>query len=311
VVVFYTFNYRFLADKMFLQAENKKFLNAENNKIDESQLVIGIESGNESKAYPIEIIGYHHQVKDTLSGQPIMVTYCTGCRTGRVYKPFVNGKHEDFRLVGMDHYNAMFEDKTTGSWWRQVSGEAIVGPLTGTMLDEFPSQQMTLASWINLHPNTLIMQPDAIFNPAYESLKDYDEGKMTGRLESKDSMAWRDKSWVVGVTVDYKSRAYDWIELQSKRIIQDTLNQTPLLILIEPDSASFHVFNRTIEGRTLDFTISNDTLIDSSTNSKWNWKGHCVEGVLSGTTLPVVQSYQEYWHSWSMFRGVDAYHQTN
>jgi hypothetical protein len=152
VVVFYTFNYRFLADKMFLQAENKKFLNAENNKIDESQLVIGIESGNESKAYPIEIIGYHHQVKDTLSGQPIMVTYCTVCRTGRVYKPFVNGKHEDFRLVGMDHYNAMFEDKTTGSWWRQVSGEAIVGPLTGTMLDEFPSQQITLASGLIFIP---------------------------------------------------------------------------------------------------------------------------------------------------------------
>jgi hypothetical protein len=208
----------------------------------------------------------------------------------------------------MDHYNAMFEDKTTGSWWRQVSGEAIVGPLTGTSLNELPSQQMTLSAWINLHPNTLIMQRDTLFNPAYESLKDYDEGKMTGRLESKDSLSWKDKSWVVGVTVNLKSRAYDWIELQQERIIQDTLGKTPLMIVVEPDSASFYVFNRSNGDAVLNFSIHHDTLTDSNTNSKWNWKGRCIDGELTGTTLPIMQAYQEYWHSWSMFRGKDAYH---
>jgi hypothetical protein len=40
----------------------------------------------------------------------------------------------------MDHFNAMFEDSQTKSWWRQVNGEAIAGPLKGKTLPEIPSQ---------------------------------------------------------------------------------------------------------------------------------------------------------------------------
>ena len=116
-VVFYMFNFRFLADKMFLQPNTKIFLERRDSKVDPKQLVLGVTIGNESKAYPIEIIGYHHQVRDTVGGQPIMVTYCTVCRTGRVFSPIIDGKAETFRLVGMDHYNAMFEDAETKSWW--------------------------------------------------------------------------------------------------------------------------------------------------------------------------------------------------
>ncbi len=307
--VFYSFNFRFLADAIFLPIENKSFATLAGNNVVEKQLVLGVSIRNESKAYPLEIIGYHHQVRDTLAGEPIMITYCTVCRTGRVYQPTINGKPEVFRLVGMDHYNAMFEDKTTGSWWRQVSGEAIVGPLTGQMLAEVPSEQMTLSAWVNQHPETLILQPDTIFKEAYKELENYDEGKMTGRLESKDSLSWKDKSWVVGVQVGSQSRAYDWIELQSTRLIEDTLASTLLLVVIEPDSASFHVFNRMVNMDSLSFSIINNgsNLQDSKTKSIWGWNGRCVDGEMKGTALTVRQSYQEYWHSWRMFRGEGAY----
>jgi hypothetical protein len=80
------------------------------------------------------------------------------------------------------------------------------------------------------------------------------------------------------------------------------------MIVVEPDSASFYVFNRSNGDAVLNFSIHHDTLTDSNTNSKWNWKGRCIDGELTGTTLPIMQAYQEYWHSWSMFRGKDAYH---
>ena len=100
------------------------------------RLVIGVVNNGEAKAYPIRFLGYHHQVQDTVGGKPVIVTYCTVCRTGRVFEPMVNGKPEKFRLVGMDHFNAMFEDATTKSWWRQVNGEAITGKLKGQQLPE-------------------------------------------------------------------------------------------------------------------------------------------------------------------------------
>jgi hypothetical protein len=105
-VVFYFFNFKFLAEKMFYQPQHKGVVSVDENKVPLNKLVIGVALNGEAKAYPIQIIGYHHQVQDTIAGEPIIVTYCTVCRTGRIYSPMVNGRKESFRLVGMDHFNA-------------------------------------------------------------------------------------------------------------------------------------------------------------------------------------------------------------
>lgn len=303
VMVLYSFNFRFMADKMFYQAENKILVNTKANKVPAMSLVLGVAIGNEAKAYPIEIIGYHHQVRDTVGGEPVMVTYCTVCRTGRVYSPVVDGQAEEFRLVGMDHFNAMFEDSRTKSWWRQVSGEAITGAQKGKVLREIPSSQMTLKSWLDRHPGSLIMQPDSTFKGQYESLKDYDEGTMEGNLEGSDSLSWKEKSWVVGVSHGLFSRAYDWNDLEQARAINDDLEGLPLVVALERDSASFHVWNRIVNRDTLVFAYSDslDVLIDTRTNSLWDWSGRCTEGLLKGNQLKEIQSYQEFWHSWRTF----------
>ena len=113
------FNFKMAADAMFKEPKKLSFLNRNSFAEDDSTLVVAIENGGEAKAYPIRYIVYHHQVRDTLGGEPVMVTYCSVCRTGRVFSPIVEGKVENFRLVGMDHFNAMFEDETTESWWRR------------------------------------------------------------------------------------------------------------------------------------------------------------------------------------------------
>jgi hypothetical protein len=58
IMVVYVFNFRFLADRMFYQPENKILLTAENNKVPEKGLVLGVVINGEARAYPIEIIGY-------------------------------------------------------------------------------------------------------------------------------------------------------------------------------------------------------------------------------------------------------------
>ena len=183
--VFYLVNFMFLADKMFYQPKNKILVPVAASKVDSSKLVIGITINGQAKAYPIEIIGYHHQVQDTVGGEPVMVTYCTVCRTGRVFSPFVNGKFQHFRLVGMDHFNAMFEDEDTKSWWRQATGIAITGPLKGTALKELPSQQLRLGVWIRQYPNTLILQPDSAYTNQYKGLEGFDAGTINSGLEKK------------------------------------------------------------------------------------------------------------------------------
>jgi len=146
------------ADAMFLQPRVVRMEPAARNTVARDRLVVGIEVDGEARAYPLQFIGYHHQVRDTVAGRPVLVSYCTVCRTGRVFSPVVDGRAESFRLVGMDRFNAMLEDATTGSWWRQANGEAVAGPRRGTVLEELPSRQVTLATWLALYPHSRVMQ---------------------------------------------------------------------------------------------------------------------------------------------------------
>ncbi|MBV4358936.1 DUF3179 domain-containing (seleno)protein [Pinibacter aurantiacus] len=301
--IFFMFNYRFQADKMFYQPVTTTFAQAAANHVSNDKLVIGVEINGEAKAYPVQIIGYHHQVRDTVGNVPVMITYCTVCRTGRVFSPMVDGKPENFRLVGMDHFNAMFEDATTKSWWRQVTGEAIAGKLKGKRLTEIPSQQSTLSTWLISHPNSAVLQPDTIFNKQYADLAAYDKGIIASGLEKRDSGSWKFKSWVVGVVHNDEAKAYDWNVLVQQKMIQDSIPGLPLLITLDADTASFHVLNRTINGNALNFQKggSNGEITDIDTHSLWNSSGVCISGPLQGKQLSAVQAYQEFWHSWHTF----------
>ncbi|GAB3892623.1 hypothetical protein GCM10028803_05640 [Larkinella knui] len=300
--VFYLFNFRLLAEKMFYQPTKTVLLDVKNSKIPADKVVLGLVVNGQARAYPIQFIGYHHQVRDTVGGEPVMITYCTVCRTGRVFRPLVENHPEVFRLVGMDHFNALFEDKTTGSWWRQVSGEAIAGPLKGQYLPGFQSEQMTLRAWTELHPETLVLQPDSTFKEAYANMEPYEKGKTQRPLTRRDSLAWKPKSWVVGVVQNKTARAYDWSQLQKQKITNDSLAGTPLLLMVAADSATFHVWNRKVNGQILQFTAdSTDTFRDRETGSVWNRHGICTEGLLKGKKLTRVPASQEYLHSWETF----------
>jgi hypothetical protein len=302
-VVFFAFNFRLPADKIFYQPVNKTFTNANDSDLDRSKLVIGVVIDGQAKAYPIQLIGYHHQVIDTVGKTRVMVTYCTVCRSARIFNPLVNGKQENFRLVGMDHYNAVLEDATTKSWWQQATGVSITGPLKGQVLKEFPSSQMTLDAWLRQHPNSLVMKPDTLFMDRYFKLEDYDKGTMRSDLVRRDNISWQHNSWIIGVANSSSSKAYDWNELLQKRVIQDSVENMPILLTIENDSASFHVYDRRIDDMPLNFGISDNKalLVDENTHSSWNMDGLCVDGPLKGKRMLPVQSYNEFWHSWQTF----------
>ncbi len=294
VLVVLQFNFKLAADKMFLLPTKIGMADSINNKIPTEKLVLGIELNGESRAYPIQLIAYHHQVLDTVMGKPIMVTYCSVCRSGRIFEPRVNGTPESFRLVGMDHFNAMFEDKTTKTWWRQATGEAIAGPLKGTVLPELPSQQTTLKQWLTLYPNSKVMQPDSTFIEEYADLNDYDFGIERGNLTRTDTLSWKDKSWVIGLTSNGFNKAIDWNLLVEKRILNLELAGRPIVVALAADNQSFFALERPSDKL---FTLENDSLVGE--NKKYTFLG--VSSDKNEPPLKQVKAYQEFWHSWRTF----------
>lgn len=291
--IVYYFNMEMMADRIFLEPATLTFEGRGSNVLGDSTVVLAVEHEGEAKAYPLRYIVYHHQVRDTVGGKPVMVTYCSVCRTGRVFEPLVNGKPEIFRLVGMDHFNAMFEDATTKSWWRQVNGKAVAGPLLGESLPEVPSLQLTAGMFFNMYPFGKVMQADQASTDYYDSLARFERGKSRNALTGTDTLSWKDKSWVVGVEVGRSARAYDWNQLKSERVIHDNVAGVPLVLAISADDQSFSVLRRNSDDDT--YIVRNDSLIGSS--ARYDFSGRGANG-----RLERVQAYQEFWHSWKTFR---------
>ncbi len=292
----YAFNFVMSADHLFQPPKVVAMKSRAENRVALDRLVVGIEIEGDARAYPLQYIGYHHQVRDIVAGQEVLVSYCTVCRTGRVFIPTVNGVSEQFRLVGMDHFNAMLEDATTGSWWRQANGEAITGPRRGTLLPELPSRQVTLATWFALYPHSLVMQGDPAFTEEYAMDYAFERGTSRKALTGTDTTSWGDKSWVVGIALKGSAKAYDWNRLKRERVINDEIAGSPIVLVLAQDSTSFFAFER--PDASTRFSVRHDSLIattDAIAAFALNGKG------ATGTLRPINAS-QEFWHSWRAFQ---------
>ena len=288
----FMFNFVMAADAMFKMPARLTMATPAANKVALDRLVVGLELNGEARAYPLQFIGYHHQVRDSVGGRAVLVTYCTVCRTGRIYDPVIAGSHERFRLVGMDHFNAMLEDLTTGSWWRQANGAAVVGPQKGVAMVELASRQVTLKQWFAMYPKSLVMQPDPAFTEQYANDYAFERGTSRGRLTGTDPRSWHDKSWVIGLRIGRTARAYDWNQLLREGTINDTLGGRPVLIAVAADSASFYAFTRPNAG--IRYRIDGDSLRAGTAAFGLNGKG-------AATTLAPIVASQEFWHSWRTF----------
>lgn len=71
----------------------------------------------------------------------------------------------------MDHFNTLFEDGATGSWWQQSTGRCVAGRRKGQSLESLPATQMRLTDWLRAYPNSRVMQPEAAFAKAYRGFE--------------------------------------------------------------------------------------------------------------------------------------------
>lgn len=303
IFIIYIFNFRMTAEKMFQEPYNLTFSGFDQEILVDSSLVLVAAHNGDAKAYPIRYIAYHHQVRDEIGGKGVMITYCSVCRTGRIFEPVVNGKNENFRLVGMDHFNAMFEDETTKSWWQQANGEAIIGPLKGYQLPEVASSQMSLGKFFSLYPNGQVMNPDPSFLSKYDSLGKYEFGLSKSKLTGTDTLSWKEKSWVVGIKLHGITKAYDWNDLKATKLILDQIDGKPIALVLSEDQNSFRAFLRPSQNEIIKLAPGDKIILDQDT---LNFNG---ENIKSGTLdLVPIMAYQEFWHSWRTFNpGTEIY----
>jgi len=277
--------------------------------LNSDDMVIGYESTDGGFAYPVKMLNLHELVNDVIDGEPVLISYCPLCASGVVYSRIL----DDQTLV-FGNTSALYEsdlvmfDHLTGSYWFQVLGEAIVGPLTGQRLKLLPSQTVPWGQWKQDHPNTQILSKDqgllnSFFgNPydrdsfdGYQSRVNRDQfafpvspDKLDSRLKSGDR--------VIAVQVGETHRAY-LLSGRPNEVINDEIEDTKIALFIREDGPTGSAYFSTSDETILTFAIDSGAITDNETGSRWNFSGLATSGPLEGTKLEAVPSRTSFWFS--------------
>jgi hypothetical protein len=264
-----------------------------------ADLVLGYVSADKAYAYPFKILNFHEIVNDEIDGVPVLVSYCPLCRSAIVYDRRVDGETLSFGNTSALHESDLvMVDRTTGSYWWQVAGAAIVGPLTGTSLDVIPSTIATWDDWKRTHPETKVLTRDTGFERPYESdsFGSYADSVASGRFAFPVSPASLDDrlpaaSMVVAVAIGETLRAYQVDDLVAP--INDTVAGTPIVIL--PTDGGGSTYSAIVGGETLVFDRRGADIVDRATGTTWAPGGVAIEGDLTGSSLEALPSRTTFW----------------
>jgi hypothetical protein len=71
------------------------------------------------------------------------------------------------------------------------------------------------------------------------------------------------------------------------------------------DNKSVRAFDRTVDGRKLEFYVKPETspiqLTDGETQTTWDFSGKAVSGPLAGKQLKKVFALKDYWFDWKIY----------
>ena len=199
-------------------------------------------------------------------------------------------------------------DEETGSWWQQVSGKAIHGPLQGHQLKSVFHDEISFAIWKREQPQGRVLRPDEKIASSNQYEK-ADWETRVGRMRVVEGVdvdkRLAPRTLVTGVTVDAKSVAYPLDALKKQSPIIDLVGSTPIVLVLGEDRRSVRVFERTVDGRRLEFFQKTDgggfQLIDAETGSTWNFEGKATGGPLTGKQLKKVFVLEDFWFDWRLY----------
>ena len=106
---------------------------------------------------------------------------------------------------------------------------------------------------------------------------------------------------MIGVDLDGYEKAYDLIELQNRRIVNDQLGPHAIVAMTDADKTSAFVYDSAVDGKALNFELKEDRIIDVETGSVWDHLGRCQSGKHKGAQLVQLQSYRQFIRAWITF----------
>ena len=277
--------------------------------LEDDDLVLGYESGDDAFAYPINILNFHEIVNDVIGGDPVLITYCPLCVSGVVFSREVDGQTLTFgNTSALYQSDLVMYDHQTGSYWFQVAGEAVVGTMTGSHLDPLPSATMPWGRWKALHPDTLLLTGVEGGLETLFARSSYGNGFGSGYQEivnseqfafpvDKEKLDGRLPAGEIVLTVETGGAMTAFpLGMIGDGAVNAEVGGEAIVVFTEAGGLSVAAFSRTLDGQTLSFDFQGDGIFtDRETGSTWDFAGRAEDGPLAGSRLERMSTRRSFW----------------
>ena len=278
--------------------------------------VFGVSIDGEHRAYPLRITNVHEIVNDELAGRPIVLAQCVLCGSGVVYSSEVGGGKTRFGTSGLIYRNnPVMYDLENRTLWLHFTGKPVAGSAAdpGNDLEPVPSVVTTWKEWSTLHPDTTVL---AILNEIYPPSAYAPESTPGSPLEiylTTDetifpvwprSDALPPKESVLGVRAGGEAKAYTVSGLQERRVVNDEIGGTPIVIVASSESEAARVYERGSVVLSLppgdDGKAAPVEVVDADGGS-WSVTEEALVNEDSGQELARIPAQVALWMSWYAF----------
>ena len=287
----------------------------------ENEPIVSLEISGEAKAYPLQILIWHEIVNDVIGGVPVVVSFCPLCNSAIVFDRRLDGFVFDFGVSGYLRFSDLIMyDRSTHTWWQQLTGEAIVGRFAGESLEFLPAPVISLGDFRAAFPNGTVLSRDTGFTRPYgeNPYPGYDRADRPPFLfNGVADKRLLPKHRVVAVSVGGVDVAFPLTILKEEQVINYDVNGQGLVVFMKPgtisaldkafmkiscDVGATGVFDPNLAERRLTFRMDGDRIVDDQTGSAWNILGKATAGPLTGKELTPIVHGNYFWFAWAAFK---------
>jgi hypothetical protein len=255
---------------------------------------------------------------DVVEGIPISLAYCTLCGAGIAYDGRAsNGETFTFGSSGfLFRSNKLMYDRQTRTLWNQLTGEPVLGELVGTgiKLDLLPVVLTSWESWLEQHPDTLVLDIDTGYQRPYLPGAAYgsyfaNEDTMFPVWQRSNLLETKDR--IYALQVEGIPKAYPVDILIEEQVVNDTIGNTNVVLVATRDDVTVRsgpvtTYNAGGEVRAYYrdgeiFEPGPDpyTVLDS-TGLSWQVTEEALVGP-AGKLSPRINGHLAYWFGWYSF----------
>lgn len=224
----------------FVEADNAPHVSPDD-------LVVGVATGDEARAYPIRILNWHEVVNDAIGDRAVAVTWCPLTASAVVFDRRLAGEGAPPTTFGVSgllyQSNVLVYDHETETLWSQLGERGIAGDLAGRRLSVLPSLLTTWSTWRRTHPETKVLSSSTGHRRDYTRDPYGDYHASTGVLFAPKHHDPRlpGKAKVFGTTIGDEAVAYPLTALATRPSFTDSVGGRTIRVAHDPSTGSTRI----------------------------------------------------------------------